>query len=219
MDRVRHQSSKRDVERSLRRFALAFDVKDRTSGAYKAWKDKSISLDVINRMFGSFANACSAFGIDCGGKKVRYTDDELLVFFEELWRWRGHKPALGDFARFKEETGKGIHYDVIRRRFGPYIIFQRLFSEYKRKIITKEVLLAEAKPTQCRRTAIGQRVRYDVLKRDGYRCTLCGASPVEDAETVLEVDHKVHVSKGGGSELSNLRTLCRQCNNGRGNRD
>ncbi|MDR5787867.1 MULTISPECIES: HNH endonuclease [unclassified Caballeronia] len=215
IDRRRFHSSREQVERELKRFAAAFDVSDRTRGNYQAWKSKTISADVIVRMFGSFTNACAAFGIESGGKVDYYSDDELLATFEAVWRWRGHKPALGDFRKFKEATGKGVHFDVIRRRFGPYKDFQRLFSEYKRGVISKETLLLEAKPVRSR-APIGQRLRFEVLTRDGFRCVLCGSAA---PEVKLEVDHIVAASKKGSAELTNLRTLCHACNSGRGDRD
>ena len=55
--------------------------------------------------------------------------------------------------------------------------------------------------------------RFAILKRDGYRCQLCGASG-QDAR--LEVDHKHPRSKGGSDAFSNLWTLCVACNQGKG---
>jgi len=59
-------------------------------------------------------------------------------------------------------------------------------------------------------------IRYEVLKRDGSRCLLCGVSA---KDSVLHVDHVVPRSKGGSNDMDNLQTLCWQCNNGKGNRD
>lgn len=59
-------------------------------------------------------------------------------------------------------------------------------------------------------------IRYEVLKRDGSRCLLCGVSA---KESVLHVDHIVPRSKKGSNEMENLQTLCWQCNNGKSNRD
>ena len=56
-------------------------------------------------------------------------------------------------------------------------------------------------------------LRYDVLKRDGFKCTLCGRTASDDI--TLEVDHIIPVSKGGLTELDNLRTLCYDCNRGK----
>ena len=72
---------------------------------------------------------------------------------------------------------------------------------------------------EARNTAVYQRkimtnsLRYDILKRDGFRCVLCGRS--QDHGITLHVDHIIPVSKGGKTEYSNLRTLCSECNMGK----
>jgi hypothetical protein len=63
---------------------------------------------------------------------------------------------------------------------------------------------------------VSVRTRHKVLERDGFRCQDCGASPVMGA--VLEVDHTIPVSKGGTNDMSNLRTLCADCNRGKSDR-
>lgn len=64
------------------------------------------------------------------------------------------------------------------------------------------------------RMKITSSLRYDVLKRDGFRCCKCGRSAQNGIE--LEVDHIKPISKGGTSDISNLQTLCRDCNRGKG---
>ena len=51
------------------------------------------------------------------------------------------------------------------------------------------------------------------MKRDGLRCTLCGQTA--DDGVKLVVDHIKPVSKGGLTEMENLRTLCDRCNSGK----
>lgn len=60
-------------------------------------------------------------------------------------------------------------------------------------------------------------LRYEVLKRDGGRCVLCGDSKKDGVK--LHVDHILPRSKGGKDTLDNLQTLCQPCNLGKGNRD
>lgn len=55
------------------------------------------------------------------------------------------------------------------------------------------------------RKSLPKDIRETVLKRDGYKCIRCGSA--ED----LDIHHIVPKSQGGSDELSNLRTLCRQC--------
>ena len=64
------------------------------------------------------------------------------------------------------------------------------------------------------RSQVTNSVRYQVMKRDHFKCVLCGRR-AEDG-VILEIDHIIPVSKGGTSDLSNLRTLCKECNRGKG---
>ena len=69
-----------------------------------------------------------------------------------------------------------------------------------------------------RRAAIGYlsgSLRYEVLKRAGFRCELCGISADERA---IEVDH-ILPRKHGVDELTNLQALCFKCNSNKGARD
>jgi diadenosine tetraphosphate (Ap4A) HIT family hydrolase len=70
-----------------------------------------------------------------------------------------------------------------------------------------------------RRMAVGDisgTARYEVLRRAGFRCDLCGISAEERA---LEVDHIVPRRHGGTDDVSNLRALCYKCNANKGARD
>ena len=60
-------------------------------------------------------------------------------------------------------------------------------------------------------------VRFNVMKRDNYRCQICGRSANDGA--VLEIDHKVPRAKGGKNNIDNLWTLCFDCNRGKRDKD
>lgn len=63
------------------------------------------------------------------------------------------------------------------------------------------------------RSLMTDSLRYDVMKRDGFRCVLCGRTANDGV--VLHVDHIFPVAKGGKTEMNNLRTLCEYCNLGK----
>ena len=65
------------------------------------------------------------------------------------------------------------------------------------------------------RALVTDRLRYQVMQRDKFRCQICGASQADGVQ--LHVDHIKPVSKGGKTEMKNLRTLCDRCNRGKGN--
>ncbi|MCX6158108.1 MAG: HNH endonuclease [Ignavibacteriae bacterium] len=64
---------------------------------------------------------------------------------------------------------------------------------------------------------VSDRLRYRVMKRDEFKCQLCGRSWSQD--NVLEIDHVISWSKGGETTFDNLKTLCYSCNRGKGNLD
>ena len=60
---------------------------------------------------------------------------------------------------------------------------------------------------------VSDSLRYDIMRRDDFKCVICGASASQGAR--LHVDHIVPIAKGGKSIPSNLRTLCERCNIGK----
>mgnify|MGYP001599849752 CR=1 FL=1 len=66
-----------------------------------------------------------------------------------------------------------------------------------------------------KREAIRPKDRFEVFKRDAFRCQYCGRTP---PTITLEVDHIIAVTNGGGNEFANLLTSCRDCNVGKGPR-
>jgi len=64
-----------------------------------------------------------------------------------------------------------------------------------------------------RREAISKKSRFEVFKRDGFKCQYCGRSA---PEVILEVDHIKAVANKGKSDIMNLITSCRDCNRGKG---
>jgi len=63
------------------------------------------------------------------------------------------------------------------------------------------------------RIPLPQSVRDYVFQRDQFRCQSCGRSP---SEVSLQVDHIIPLAKGGSNDLSNLQTLCANCNGRKG---
>jgi len=67
-----------------------------------------------------------------------------------------------------------------------------------------------AKPKNTKQ--ISKKLRFEVFKRDGFKCAYCGKSP---PAVVLEVDHIDPRSLGGSNDINNLITACFDCNRGK----
>lgn len=66
-----------------------------------------------------------------------------------------------------------------------------------------------------KRQPVQQKVRFEVFKRDLFKCQYCGRTP---PNVTLQVDHIIPVSGGGLSDQDNLITSCFDCNVGKGSR-
>jgi len=60
-------------------------------------------------------------------------------------------------------------------------------------------------------------LRYAIMRRDQFRCCLCGRSASEENGVRLEVDHRIPVDQWGRTTEENLWTLCLNCNRGKSN--
>lgn len=58
-------------------------------------------------------------------------------------------------------------------------------------------------------------LRFLILKRDEFRCRLCGKSAAHDPGVRLEVDHITPVALWGTTTEENLWSICRECNRGK----
>lgn len=66
------------------------------------------------------------------------------------------------------------------------------------------------------RSKMSPQLRYQILQRDHFRCQICGRTQEDGVK--LHVDHIIPVSKGGETVPKNLRTLCDECNLGKGDK-
>lgn len=57
-----------------------------------------------------------------------------------------------------------------------------------------------------------QVLRFEVFKRDNFRCVYCGATPDKKE---LHCDHVTPRCEGGKDEMRNLVTACKDCNEGK----
>ncbi len=105
--------------------------------------------------------------------------------------------------RYTSQKGRNSYYDY---RVFSHSTVKNCYQEAIKSIKTRSNV-------QYERQLMTDSLRYDIMKRDGFRCVLCGARQADGVR--LEVDHIKPVSKGGKTVPSNLRTLCDRCNRGK----
>ena len=59
-------------------------------------------------------------------------------------------------------------------------------------------------------------LREKIKYRDNYKCCSCSLGIVDEPNLLLEIDHKIPLSKGGITTYDNLQTLCWKCNRTKG---
>ena len=100
--------------------------------------------------------------------------------------------------------------------------YNKTASYYKENLVSLAEKAIEDKKSQqlqtdlkmVERRKLNSSMRFKILKRDGYRCKICGFSAPDGAN--LHIDHKIPIAKGGLTVESNLWVVCAQCNLGKG---
>jgi hypothetical protein len=126
-----------------------------------------------------------------------------LTALEEFEKFiAGRKNGLNVFSPYKG-SGSGIGVQYIEPGHDVPNTGLNVFSPYKKQNQNGN----PRKP--------GVRLRMAVLKRDKFKCVLCGRTPARNPELQLELDHIIPWSKNGATVIDNLQTLCNECNNGK----
>ena len=140
----------------------------------------------------------------------RFTEKELLDNIGTVWGFLNRQPKLREMENYPSKVSSFMTY---YNRFGNWKKALQKFCLYKEgKITIKE----EVKKKSARKY-INDSFRYQILKRDNFKCTACGKSPANDGNVELEIDHIIPISNGGDNSEENLKTLCNQCNIGKFN--
>lgn len=142
----------------------------------------------------------------------RYSIKELFDNIDEVWKFKKGQPILNDM----QNPPSKIHYGTYFNRFGSWKKALKEFIKYKNG---GKLKIIEEKLTKTVKRKINNSVRYDVMKKDNFKCCLCGKSPAIDSTITLEIDHIIPISKGGNNDYCNLQTICNKCNNGKGDKN
>ncbi len=117
---------------------------------------------------------------------------------------------LSDLLIFTLVGGNAVVEESICRKY---------FSEiFERKEVARTGLVTsdflDAIEQDHLRRAPKPKLRMRILKRDNYRCRICGRSSADNTDIVLHVHHFIPAEIGGLSNEANLVTLCHTCHGG-----
>lgn len=105
---------------------------------------------------------------------------------------------------------------ILRR--GILSVFQENSGEFDYESLQALWNCHKQTPPKINKSEINYTLRFQIFKRDRYRCQICGVSAQDADDIQLEIDHKHPRVKGGTNDPGNLWVLCFPCNRGKGTR-
>jgi len=187
--------------------------------------ESDISASSISRRLGSWSKALHGAGLRPVNMARRHTEDDYFENLLAVWTHFGRQPKYREMDSPPSVITSGAYGNC----WGSWAEALAAFVE---RVNAAEVEASASspevppppvaapstplKPEDQRKVPLG--LRYNVLRRDSFKCVLCGNSPATDPSCKLHVDHIEPISKNGKTMQSNLRTLCADCNIGKSNK-
>lgn len=183
----------------------------------------------INTRFG-WNNALKTLDIEVSNE-YKIPEIELFKNLEQTWIKLGKQPGKRDMRTPNSKYTEGPYIN----RFGSWQRALQAFVEFVKEEersaneIASNVQInhqsskdsGNHKSSEVHKTKrdINLRLRFLVMRRDNFKCVICGRSPATDPKIILHVDHIKPWEKGGETIIENLQTLCSDDNLGKSNLD
>jgi uncharacterized protein YozE (UPF0346 family) len=147
---------------------------------------------------------------DDAAADIRKTKAAHSSFYVWLLKQVGRDDPIGDLA---SDTRRDSSFPVSTTSDEPIRHHLRRKNASNEALIALDEALEEFRKKPKGRAGISLALRFQIFKRDDYRCQLCGCN-AQDGKR-LEVDHKLAVASGGTNSKENLWALCFECNRGK----
>lgn len=177
----------------------------------------------LSKRFGSWKIALEAADLHPTGYNTSISDTELLDEIERVWIRLGRQPTTSDIKDGAFQYGLTTylrHFGSWRKALETFVSYVNTDEPIANENETIVVISQKANSTSAKHKTnrdINLRLRFLVMKRDNFKCCICGATPATNPSVELHIDHIIPWSKGGETTLDNLQTLCSNCNLGKSN--
>jgi Homing endonuclease associated repeat/HNH endonuclease len=173
----------------------------------------------IAARFGSWNIALEKAGLNLAQQR-EISKEELFQNLEQVWINMGRQPVFRDM---KNAISKYSAYQYVVK-FGTWRKGLEAFVEWINSDGAKDkekeeenvpLTILKTRDTFKHKTkrSPSERLKVQVLKRDGNKCRLCGATLIGDN---IHFDHIIPWSKGGETTFENLQILCDKHNLAKG---
>ncbi|MEI8389778.1 MAG: HNH endonuclease [bacterium] len=179
----------------------------------------------LTRRFGSWNKALNAANLDLT-LEMNIKEEELFLNMYNLWIKIGRQPRRREMRKPLSKYSESAYI----RSFGSWNLALEKFIEYISAGININYIesqdLNENKLISINNEIIHQhktkrdpnwRLRFLVMRRDDFKCLMCGKAPANYSGVELHIDHIIPWSRGGETVIENLQTLCSVCNIGKSN--
>lgn len=192
------------VTKELRKHSITMHDYDNNGGKYNS--------STIIRHFGTWNNALDQVGIP--RNQTFWTKKELFYNLENAWIKKGKQPSRRDMD---DKALSNISSGAYLRTFGKWSIALKEFIDYINTDDIQVIVPITDDNNYKHKTGrdINLRTRFLVMKRDNFKCCMCGRSPATTPGLELHIDHIKPWAKGGETVIDNLQTLCSDCNLGK----
>lgn len=168
----------------------------------------------LTRRFGSWFDVLNLCNLNPSRPPINIPNEELFDNLEKIWRHYGRQPKYHEIKKPLSNYSVGTY----EHRFGSYYNALKAFIEDINGVIVNDKVHFKTSDKYNPRS-INYRTRFLVMRRDDFKCRICGASPATDPNVILHIDHIIPCAKGGCAEIDNLQTLCSKCNLGKSDLD
>ena len=173
----------------------------------------------IEKRFGTWNSALEKAGLQIT-LKLNIEKEELFKNIEEVWIQLGRQPL---YKEIKQPLSK-YSTSAYMRKFGTWQKALEAFVEYINSDVEEEQKVEENNPDSIHgkeivykhktKRNLSERLKVQVLMRDGNKCKLCGITVTGEN---IHFDHIKPWSKGGETVLENIQVLCAKHNLAKGN--
>ncbi len=210
----------------LRRVAALLGAKTLTCETFRM-RANGVSDAAIARRFGSWAEGLRRAGLELSPHGRRWSDEDYFENLLTVWTHYGRPPRYAEMNLPPSQITAGGYeakFSTWGRAKAAFVervnadLDPTSQSRHKSQQATVPATRPLLRSRREDRRTISLGLRYRVISRDRFRCRLCGRSPATDLGVILHVDHIRPLAMGGKTIGENLRTLCADCNLGKGAR-
>jgi 5-methylcytosine-specific restriction endonuclease McrA len=187
-------------------------------------RNGKFSEATLVRYFGNWAAALNAANLKPTGWKPPATEEDLFDNMATVWEHVGRQPKQKDFvppvSKYSETTYVN-RFGSWRDALEAFVVYVNSDNNNTENDVESTSLIPVAQTPKEPQHRTGRnpsvRLRFLVMRRDNFRCLLCGATQNPAQDIRLDIDHIIPWSSGGETVMSNLQTLCNRCNIGKSN--